>query len=85
MTDQRGLYGKFIIEKADGTPLHPLARYFVLNYALDEDGQAFDPAARLALLTYADYAGKHGNPGLEAELRAALENPNAAHSHEVRE
>jgi hypothetical protein len=42
----KGLYGKYVITKADGSPVDPSADYFVLR--LDTD-----PAARAAARTYA--------------------------------
>lgn len=42
------LYHKYIISKADGSPVSPNARYFVLR--IDTD-----PAAQVALLAYADH------------------------------
>lgn len=75
--DKRGLYGKFIIEKANGESIHPDARYMVMNYAQD-------PHARIAVAVYADSVEAE-NPTLAAELRAALAEPHTAHSHEVRE
>lgn len=47
------LYCKFNIEKTDGTPTDPLARYFVLRIDTDH-------AARAALLTYANEMVKQG-------------------------
>ncbi|WP_155524039.1 hypothetical protein [Nodosilinea nodulosa] len=45
-----GLYGKYLLSKADGTPLDPRARYFVLRYdAHAEHGHQ----SRLALNAYA--------------------------------
>ena len=41
-----GLYGKYIIQKADGSPVDPEADYFILR--LDAD-----PVARIAALEYA--------------------------------
>ena len=43
---KRGVYGKYVIEKADGSPVDPDACYFVLR--LDTD-----PAARRAMGQYA--------------------------------
>lgn len=43
----RGWYGKYIIEKVDGTPIDPQAEYFVLR--IDKD-----PAARIAAMAYAE-------------------------------
>lgn len=40
-----GLFGKYIISKADGTPIDPTADYFVLRLDTDE-------AARAALEIY---------------------------------
>lgn len=73
--DKRGLYGKFIIEKTSGEPLDPGARYMVLNYAQD-------PHARIAVAAYADSV-ETDNPTFAAELRAAIANPEQAHSHEA--
>lgn len=42
----QGLFSKYIVQKADGSPVDPDAQYFVLW--VDKD-----PAARLAVLTYA--------------------------------
>lgn len=42
---EKGLFGKYKIEKANGTPLDENARYFVLRY--DKD-----PAALIALKAY---------------------------------
>lgn len=48
MSDQeRGVYMKYQIHKADGSPCDPDATYFVLR--LDKD-----PAARAAMLVYAE-------------------------------
>ncbi len=44
----RGLFGKYHIEKADGSPIDPRAVYFVLRIDTDE-------AARLALWLYAHH------------------------------
>lgn len=45
-----GLFGKYIIRKADGTNINPNAKYFVLRY--DAMGGAHAQAARLALMRY---------------------------------
>jgi len=58
------LYGKYLIDKADGTPTDPHAAYFVLR--LDTD-----PAARAAALAYAD-ACEATAPELAADLRALV-------------
>jgi hypothetical protein len=63
-----GLYGKYNIEKADGTPVDPAADYFVLR--LDSD-----PAARAAALAYADHVADD-NPQLANDLRLRV----AAHA-----
>jgi len=48
MGDQepKGIYGKYVIQKADGSPTDPKAVYFTLR--LDTD-----PFARKAMVTYA--------------------------------
>lgn len=53
-----GLYGKYRIEKADGSEADPAAQYFVLRLDTDE-------AARYALLEYSRNCG-------EVDLRADL-------------
>ena len=57
----RGLYRKYRIEKADGSPVSPDAEYFVLR--LDTD-----PAARSAVLTYA-FEIEESNPAFARDLR----------------
>jgi hypothetical protein len=56
-----GLYGKYRIEKNDGTPTDPDAAYFVLR--IDTD-----PAAQAALITYAMRV-EDSNPELASDLR----------------
>jgi hypothetical protein len=60
MSEQSGLYAKYNITKADGTPTDSGADYFVLR--LDTDF-----AARLALFTYAT-AIQEKNPALAKAL-----------------
>jgi len=60
-----GLYGKYRISKADGTPTDPGAQYFVLRIDTDQ-------AARMALQTYANYV-EHDNPTLADDLRQWLD------------
>lgn len=55
-----GLYNKYIIQKADGSPIDLHAVYFVLR--LDTE-----PAARRAIGTYA-HACQKNNPQLASEL-----------------
>lgn len=60
--ENRGLYAKYVVTKADGTPVPgPL---FILRYAKD-------PHARVALTAYADSCDAT-HPLLAIELRAAL-------------
>lgn len=60
-----GLYGKYRIAKADGTPTDPKAQYFVLRIDTDQ-------AARMALQTYANYV-EHDSPALADDLRQWLD------------
>jgi hypothetical protein len=60
MAEQRGVYGKYKIEKADGSPVDPEAVYFVLR--VDTDA-----AARTALRAYCR-AIKDTNRQLAREL-----------------
>lgn len=51
--NEKGLYGKYRIEKADGRPVNPFAEYFVLR--LDDEGDAKHvEASRKAIAVYAD-------------------------------
>lgn len=60
-----GLFGKYKVEKSDGSPVDPAARYFVLRYDTD-------PHARLAVWSYA-MAVRVDNPQLALDLVNALE------------
>ena len=51
MSEQQGLYGKFIISKADGSPIDPKAKYIVLRY--DADSKDFGPSSA-AIRKYAE-------------------------------
>lgn len=59
-----GLYGKYVVTKADGEPTDPSARYFVMR--LDTD-----PHARRAAAAYADEVSQE-NPELAADLLELL-------------
>ena len=59
-----GLYDKYLIQKADGAPVDPRARYFVLRYDTD-------PHAKVALRAYAD-AIRPRNPKLANDIDADL-------------
>lgn len=58
--ENRGLYRKYIIQKVDGTPVEPMAEYFVLR--VDKD-----PHARKALITYAKSVMEE-NPKFASEI-----------------
>jgi hypothetical protein len=64
----KGLHRRYIISKADGTPVDENAEYFVLR--LDDFGK--DPvhveAGRCAILKYADAISRH-LPELAVDLR----------------
>lgn len=62
--DDRGLYGKYRIEKADGTPLDPRAIYFTLR--LDTD-----PHAMAAIRAYVESC-RAEQPELAADLERVL-------------
>lgn len=64
MTDPKGLYGKYIIEKSNGEKLDPNAKYFVLRY--DKD-----PHAKVALAAYADSISSE-NYKLAREIRESI-------------
>jgi len=64
MEDQRGLYGKYRIEKADGSPVDPRAMYFTIR--LDTD-----PFARAATRAYIE-ACREQEPDLARDLERLL-------------
>jgi hypothetical protein len=65
MSEKQGLFNKYVVTKADGSPVDLEAEYFVLR--LDTDG-----AAREALACYAEHI--YGtNPALADELWQKLE------------
>ncbi len=64
MTEPKGLYGKYKIEKADGSPLDPKALYFTLR--LDTD-----PFARAAIRAYIE-ACREEQPELARDLEKVL-------------
>jgi len=60
----KGWFLKYIIRKADGTPIDPNADYFVLRLDKDEH-------ARKAALAYADSVETE-NPVFAADIRAKI-------------
>jgi hypothetical protein len=62
--DNRGLYGKYRIEKADGSPVDPNAVYFTLR--LDSD-----PHARAAIRAYIESC-RGEQPELAKDLEVML-------------
>jgi hypothetical protein len=59
-----GLYEKYLVTKADGTPTDPNAVYFVLRLDTDK-------LARLAALRYAALVARQ-NPQLAQDLRQLI-------------
>jgi hypothetical protein len=64
VSELQGVYGKYTVSKADGSPVDPDAFYFVLR--LDTD-----PAAREAIVHYADVI-MDSNPTLAKDLMARV-------------
>lgn len=64
MAEQQGVFGKYRIEKADGSEVDPAAQYFVLR--LDKDHHA-----RVAIAAYGQSV-EIENPVLASEIRAWL-------------
>lgn len=58
----KGLFGKYIIQKANGEPIDPEAKYFVLRY----DKASKDYHAKEILF---EYARRTGNKKLEQDLK----------------
>lgn len=50
--NNEGLKSKYIISKADGTPIDPKAKYFVLRYDQHMKDKGFLKASRLALARF---------------------------------
>lgn len=65
IVDKRGIYGKYRVEKSDGSPVDPKAIYFTLR--LDTD-----PHARAAVRAYAASCQAE-NPDLATDLLKLLE------------
>src|SRR5690348_9196455 len=61
MNDKQKLHGKYIVQKADGSPVDLDAQYFVLRVDTD-------PAAQQAVLAYAD-AIRQAMPTFASQLR----------------
>jgi hypothetical protein len=61
---QCGVYGKYLVSKADGSPVDPQACYFVLRLDTDK-------AARCAMQLYADMCG---DPQLKSDIVECLDN-----------
>ncbi|MEH2070023.1 MAG: hypothetical protein V7K47_17990 [Nostoc sp.] len=57
------LFGKYIIQKADGTPVDPNAQYFVLRPDTDK-------AARVAIRAYIQELSDSGDTALKQDLIA---------------
>lgn len=66
-----GFTPRFDIARTDGSPIDPARRYMVLSF----DGS--DPEAAEALLFYAGLK-EQKNPGLAADIRAAIADPPSA-------
>lgn len=62
-----GLHLRYVVQKANGEPVDPRARYFVLRYDNNGDDPAHIAACRLALLAYANAIKPH-LPQLSMEL-----------------
>ena len=62
--NKRGLYGKYRVEKTDGSPLDPKAIYFTLR--IDTD-----PHARAAIRAYIESC-REENPELAGDLERIL-------------
>jgi hypothetical protein len=69
MADLEGLYGKYIIRKADGSPIDPKAKYIVLRY--DADSKDFGPS-HAAIRKYAEEI-KQSNPVFALDLTKELD------------
>lgn len=72
MTEAKGLYGKYLIAKANGMPIEPKADYFILRLDTDK-------AARIAALVYAELIDEI-NHSLALDLRNRI----AKHSAHVK-
>lgn len=58
MTDRKGFFSKYIVSKTDGTPVDPMACYFVLRLDTDRN-------ARQAAMLYGELSG---DPELQEQL-----------------
>jgi hypothetical protein len=53
MKKSKGLFGKYVIQRSDGTPVDPKDEYFVLKVSGDGDPKHIE-ACRKAAITYAN-------------------------------
>lgn len=56
MTKQNGLYQKYTVQKSDGTPIDPNAKYFILRYDKNDD---FGKYSRRAIFEFAKWAQRN--------------------------
>jgi hypothetical protein len=70
MSEQQGLYDKFIISKADGSPIDPKAKYIVLRY--DANNIKDGSAVRVAIRKYAKII-QHTNPAFALDLLKSVD------------
>ena len=72
--EQRGLYGKYVVTKADGSPTDPDAEYLVLRL----DAGEHVAACRRAALTFSSWV-RDANPQLADDIAAWVEKMDAEH------
>ena len=72
--DKEGLYGKYIIEKADGTAIDPNAKYFVIRYDVRHNKSIEENSRALIILyNYAESIRKLNNKLYQDLLLSLLE------------
>lgn len=69
MENKKGLFKKYIIQKADGSPMPEGGEYFVLRLDDKQKDDAHRSACVKAVLTYADEIENH-LPELAKDLKA---------------
>jgi len=76
-----GLHQRYVVQKANGTPVDPMATYFVLRLdGFGRDGQHI-AACRAAARAYADYVTSGECPhlaGVGVDLRTLVDNLESA-------
>ena len=71
MKNKKGLYNRYIVSKANGKPIDPEAKYFVMRYDADGKDAIHTRACRKAIMVYAMAISAH-LPELSIDLHKVV-------------